>query len=100
MSASPPTPDSEPWAADYVSTNGATSNLVRERVRRIVVLAYITAFALPPVGLILGVMLATRPAKTRSRHWIGIIVLSIVGAAVWILVFGSGALTTTSNELT
>ena len=101
MSApTPPTPDGEPWAAEYVSSNGSTSDLVNERARRLVVLGYITAIALPPIGLILGIVLATRPAKASSRHWMWIIVVSIVGVVLWGLVFASGALTSTSNDLT
>ncbi len=101
MSApTPPTPDGEPWAAEYVSSNGATSDLVNERARRLVVLGYITAVALPPIGLILGIVLATRPARASSRHWMWIIVVSIIGAVLWALVFASGALTSTNNDLT
>ena len=99
-SPTPPTPDGEPWAAGYVSSNGATSDLVNERARRLVVLGYITAVALPPIGLILGIVLATRPAKASSRHWMWIIVVSIIGAVLWVLVFVSGALTSTNNDLT
>jgi hypothetical protein len=101
MSApTPPTPDGKPWPADYVSSNGAPSDPVSERARRLVVLGYITAVALPPIGLILGIVLANRPAKASSRHWMWIIVLSIIGGILWSLVFASGALTSTNNDLT
>jgi len=101
MSApTPPTPDGEPWAAEYVSSNGAPPDPVSERTRRLVVLGYITAVALPPIGLILGIVLGTRRAKASSKHWMWIIVLSIIGAILWSLVFASGALTTTNNDLT
>jgi hypothetical protein len=96
----PPTPDGEPWAAEYVSSNGAPSDPDSERARRLVVLGYITAVALPPIGLILAIVLATRPAKASSRHWMWIIVVSIIGAVLWALVFASGALTSTNNDLT
>lgn len=64
------------------------------------VLGYITAVTLPPIGPIVGIVLGTRPAKGSSRHWMSIIVVSIIGAVLQGLVFGSGALTSTSNDPT
>lgn len=64
-----------------------------------VVLAYITAFAIPPVGLILGIVIATRPAKSTSKHALWIILISVAAAGVWLLVFESGLLAANSNDL-
>lgn len=64
------------------------------------VLGYITAVTLPPIGPIVGIVLGTCPAKGSSRHWMSIIVVSIIGAVLQALVFGSGALTSTSNDPT
>jgi hypothetical protein len=100
MSATtPPTPDGEHWTADYVSTNGASAGVRNERARRLVVLAYITAVALPLIGLILGIVVATRPSKAYSKHGAWIIMLSIVAGVAWIAVFASGVFTSPSNDL-
>ena len=101
MSApTPPPPDGERWAAGLVSSNGATSSAWTESIRRLVVLGYITAIAIPPVGFIIAIYVGTRPTKTAaSRHWVWIVVVSLLAALVWTLVFVSGALTSTSNDL-
>lgn len=62
------------------------------------VLGYITAIALPPIGFILGVFLAVRRPKPRSRHGLWIILISIVAAGIWLLVLTSGVLTSTSTD--
>jgi hypothetical protein len=100
MSAtSPPSPDQERWTAEYVSDNGSTSKVRSEGVRRLVVLGYITAVALPLIGFILGIVVANRPTKTYSKHGVWIIVVSIISAVLWILVLASGVLAVTNNDL-
>ena len=51
------------------------------------------------IGLVLGIVVATRPSKADSKHAIWIIGLSIIASIVWLLVFSSGVLTSTSNDL-
>ena len=100
MSAtSPPSPDQERWTADYVSTNGSTSKASSESARRLVVLGYITAVAMPLIGFILGIVVATRPVKAHSKHGVWIIVVSIVASVLWILVLASGVLAVTNTDL-
>lgn len=95
---SPPTPDDERWAAEYPSTNGASAPGRSDRVRRLVVLGYITAFSMPPIGLILGLVLAIRSEGANARHGLWIIALSIVAAIAWVALFTSGALNTTTGD--
>ncbi len=95
----PPTPDGEDWTAHYASSNGSTAKIRSDSARRLVVLGYITAVALPLIGLILGIVILTRPTKANFKHGALIILLSIIAGIVWILVFSSGALTSTSNDL-
>jgi hypothetical protein len=102
----PPTPDGRPWPADQISTNGSGgsggSGGAKRRTEsglRLVVLAYILAIAMPVLGFVLGIVVATRPNKTISRHGAWIIGLSIVGSILWVLVFTSGLLTSTNNDL-
>jgi hypothetical protein len=100
MSATkPPAPNGKPWSDDYVSSNGATANVRGEGQSRLVVLAYITAFALPLLGLLLGIVVATRPDRARARHGRWIIAISIVASVIWALVFASGVLTSTNNDM-
>ncbi len=100
MSATkPPSPDQERWTAEYASSNGSTSKLRSESVRRLVVLGYITAVAIPVIGFILGIVVATRPNKAYSKHGLWIIGVSIIASVLWIVVLASGVLAVTNNDL-
>jgi hypothetical protein len=66
---------------------------------RLVVLGYILAIAIPPAGLILGVVLARRPSTIHARHGWAIVALSVIATVVWFLVFNSGIADTSSNDL-
>jgi hypothetical protein len=99
MSADRPAPDGKSWTADYASSNGATGPARSPGPGRLVVLGYITAFALPLLGLFLGIVIATRPARSTSRHGRWIIAISLVGSVIWALVFTSGVLTSTTNDM-
>jgi uncharacterized membrane protein len=96
---SPPTPNGRPWSGDNVSTNGAAARKRNDAGLRLVVLGYILAIALPVFGFVFGVVVATRPNKAISKHAIWIIGLSVVGSILWVLVFTSGLLTSTNNDL-
>jgi hypothetical protein len=41
----------------------------------------------------------TRPQKATARHGRWIIGISIIASIIWALVFASGALTSTSNDM-
>ena len=100
MSATkPPAPNGKPWSSDYVSSNGSTANARRETPSRLVVLGYITAVAMPLLGLLLGIVAVTRPNKATARHGRWIILISIIASVIWALVFASGALTSTTNDM-
>lgn len=97
--APPPPSDREHWSAQYVSSNGASASVWTESARRLVVLGYITAITLPLIGLIVGIVVAMRPTKPVAKHGVWIIIVSVIATIAWILIFTSGALTTTNNEL-
>jgi hypothetical protein len=59
-------------------------------------LGYILALAVPPLGLGIGLVLML-PRGLRSRHGVGIVLLSIVAAALWVLLIDSGALKDTGQ---
>ena len=96
-SPEPPNDDSARWATGHASRNGASPTLARETVQRMLVLGYITAIAMPPVGLIIGVVLAVRLAKPDSRRGLWIIALSIVAAIGWVVTVATGLVNPNSN---
>jgi hypothetical protein len=69
-----------------------------DTARRLLVLAYVTAFAIPPLGFLLGIVVAIR-LRAYSRQALLIIAISLVAAVIWVLVFSSGVLTTESNNV-
>ena len=63
---------------------------------RLLVLAYITAISIPPLGLALAIAVALRLGKTRHAVWIAL--LSLATAAVWVLILTSGSLNSASSS--
>lgn len=59
----------------------------------LVILGYITAFAIPLIGFVLGVVVVTRPDRRISKHGVRIIVLSII-----VLIVAVAAITTSVNR--
>ena len=82
-------------SSDSASRNGSDPRSSRVTVERVVVLAYILAAAMPPIGFAMGVGLGVR---ARSKHWVWIVLVSIVGAIIWAVVIKSGALSTTNDS--
>ncbi len=82
-----------------MSSNGASANAWSDPAYRIVVLGYIVAVAIPPAGFVIAIMLARNPPRPNSKHWLWIMVISLIAAVGWTLILASGALTSTSNEL-
>ena len=91
-------PDDERWASEHPSSNGASPAARGERIAPLIALGYITAVAIPPVGLAIGIRLTIRPLAPRSKHGPLMILLSVVAMVAWVLVLSSGALSTGSNE--
>ncbi len=77
-----------------------TRSLSRETINRVVVLGYITAVAMPPVGLIIGVVLAVRLTTPDSRRGLWIILVSVVAAIAWALTLATGLVDPNSNTST
>lgn len=80
------------------SQNGAAADAETASAYRLVVLAYILAVSIPPIGLGLGIAVALRSSKTISKHGGWIIALSILAALAWVVIIGSGALNTASTD--
>jgi hypothetical protein len=84
--------------SDSASRNGSTRNAPGVTLQRVIVLGYITAIGMPPIGLVLGIVLAVGSARLRSRHGLAIIAASIVGVLIWIVIVSSGTLSSTDQS--
>lgn len=76
------------------------SRLSGESIQRLVVLGYITAVAMPPVGLVMGLVLAVRLNRPASRQGLWIIALSILAAIAWALAIATGLVNANSTTST
>lgn len=77
--------------------NAAPPDVLSDNLRRLIVLGYITAVAIPPIGFILGIVIAVR-RRTAYKHGVAIVAVSIVAAVIWVLLLSSGVLTSTSSD--
>jgi 4-amino-4-deoxy-L-arabinose transferase-like glycosyltransferase len=87
-----------PPSADYPSRNGASDRAWSQSFLRLVVVSYILAVAMPPIGFVLGLVVVSRGARAKSRHGVWIILVSIAAAGVWAVIIASGALNTTNSN--
>jgi hypothetical protein len=65
-------------------------------IQRVLVVGYILAVAVPPLGCAIGLALLLS-ARRRSRHAVWIVLLSIVAAAIWLVLINAGALKQTGQ---
>jgi hypothetical protein len=84
--------------ARFGSQNGRAPMGQRASASRLVVLAYIVAVSMPPIGFILGLIVAIRFDKPASKQGVWVIALSVVAALVWIAIIAGGALNTPSTD--
>ena len=94
----PPTPEPGRSTAERASRNGHLARIPSESFSRFVVLAYIAAVAMPPIGLVLALAIAMRREPGSSKHWMAIVALCVVAGVMWTLIISSGALTATSAD--
>jgi hypothetical protein len=65
-------------------------------IDRLVVLGYVCALGMPPLGLILAVISARRPAN--RKHAVAIILVSLIASIVWVLIIRAGGLTANTGS--
>jgi hypothetical protein len=93
------TPEDARWPGESGSPrSGEDVGVNRPGVYRMVVVAYIIAFSMPPIGFLLGLILAVRYGKPTSRHGIMIIGVSIVAGIIWAAIIAGGALNTPTTD--
>jgi hypothetical protein len=95
---SSPAPDDDRGGADSASRNGATPNVGSATADQLVVLAYILAASMPPIGFVFGVIVAMRFPRVSSRHGKWIVVVSVIASLVWALIIASGSLNTVNTD--
>lgn len=78
-------------------SNAAPPDVLSDSLRRLVVVGYITAVAIPPIGCIVGIVIVFR-RRPAYKHGLAMIVLSIIAAVIWVLLLSSGALTSASSD--
>lgn len=97
---SPPTPDGEPWVADSATRrNGSHAAPRRQTIDRLVVLGYIAAISMPPIGFVLAVVIGFRDTQANLKHALLIFTLGLIACALWALAISSGALTATDSSV-
>ena len=96
----PPIQNGNRPASGYRSGGGSgrLASLSSESI--VIVLGFITAVAMPPVGFVLGVMLAVRLEKPNSKRGLWIIAVSIIAAILWVLTLATGIVNPNSNTST
>jgi membrane protein CcdC involved in cytochrome C biogenesis len=65
-------------------------------LQRAVVVGYILAVAVPPLGLATGLVMMLSP-RLRSKHGARMVLVSIVAGMVWVLLISAGALKDTGQ---
>jgi hypothetical protein len=96
-SSTPPSDDAR-GASHVGSQNGRVPDGQSASAYRLVVLAYILAISMPPIGFILGLILAIRFHKPASKQGVWVIAVSVVAAVVWTLIVAGGALNTPTTD--
>lgn len=99
MRASSRPPSDDPrGAAPVGSQNGRAPGGQSASAYRFVVLAYIVAVSMPPIGFVLGLILAVRFDRPASKHGMWVIAVSVLAALVWTAIIAGGALNTPSTD--
>ena len=78
------------------SNNGSRPYSHTTAIQRVVVVGYILAVAVAPLGFSIGIVLLVSP-RLPSKHGAWIVLLSIVAAVIWALMIGAGALKETNQ---
>ena len=98
MRAPRPPSDDARRPAPFGSGNGRAPGGPSASAYRFVVLAYIIAVSMPPLGFILGLIVAIRFDQPASKQGVWVIAVSVVAALVWAVIVAGGALNTSSSD--
>lgn len=61
-----------------------------DRPKGLIMVGYMTAVLMPPIGFILGIVAVTRPNRWAAKHGVGVIVTSIVVPVLWVVLIAAG----------
>ena len=79
---------------------GRLASLSRESIQRVIVLGFITAVAMPPVGFVLGLLLAVRLEGSDARRGRWVVAVSVIAAVLWVVTLATGIVNPNSNTST
>jgi 4-amino-4-deoxy-L-arabinose transferase-like glycosyltransferase len=71
----------------------------RQTIDRLVVLGYIAAVSMPPIGFVLALVIAFRDTHANLKHALLIFALGLIACVLWALAISSGALTATDSSV-
>jgi hypothetical protein len=87
-----------PLSSDSASSNnGSRPHTEQTTIQRLIVVGYILAVAMPPLGFVIGLGLLLS-ARVRSKHGAWILLLSIGAAVAWAALISGGALKDTNQS--
>jgi hypothetical protein len=75
------------------------SSASKPTIDRIVVLGYIAAVSMPPVGFVLALVVGFRDTHANLKHALLIFALGLIACVLWALAISSGALTATDSSV-
>ena len=65
-------------------------SMAADRPRGLIIVGYLTAVLMPPIGFILGIVAVTRPNRWAAKHGVGVIVTSIVAPVLFVVLIAAG----------
>jgi hypothetical protein len=71
----------------------------RQTLDRLVVLGYIAAISMPPIGFVLALVIGFRDNQANLKHALLIFTLGLMACVLWALAISSGALTATDSSV-
>src|ERR1700761_1382211 len=97
-SPTPPTYNGSRPGAEYGRARPARRS--SESIQRVVVLGFITAVAMPPIGFVLGLLLAVRLEGSDSKRARGTLAVRVIAPIRWVVTLATGVVNPNSTPST
>jgi hypothetical protein len=79
------------------ANNGSRPHPEQITIQRVIVVGYILAVAMPPLGFFVGLGMLFS-ARVRSKHGLWVVLISIGAAVIWVVLISGGALKDTNQS--